>query len=118
MDHHLSRTFDHYSLDGRAQFPPTIWKPKGLAASYRGGQIKSATKSGLASKWHGIWTPWLNAEGGGMVCSSALGGGSQLCDVNLDECWFCFYFMVDLRGTRASCSVSNNACSASYEVAT
>ena len=30
--HHLCRTFNHCSLNGGSQFPPTIGQPKGLAA--------------------------------------------------------------------------------------
>ena len=68
MGQHLSRTSYHHSLNGRAQFPPTIQQPKGLAA----GRWKSTTKSGSASKWHGIWTHYLIANGG-MVCNGAPG---------------------------------------------
>ena len=44
VGYHLSQALHHCHLDGGAQFPPTIWQPKGLAASHRGRQVEICHK--------------------------------------------------------------------------
>ena len=54
VGHHLSQTFNHHSLDGCAQFPPTVLQPEGLAARYIGGQVEVHCKIwlGIQIVWH------------------------------------------------------------------
>ena len=54
IGHHLSQTFYHHSLDRHAQFPPTVWQPKGWAAGYRGGQAEICCKVWISIQmaWH------------------------------------------------------------------
>ena len=80
------------------------------------GRQKSTNKSVSASKWCGIWTSCLKAEGGGTACSNAPSRRSWLCDINSDEVGSCCHLIVGLRGTKAFHGISKNACGTSAEV--
>ena len=74
---------------------------------------KSAAKSGLVSKWHGIWTHCLNIDVGSAACNGASGGRSQLCDIKSDKVGSCSHLTARPRSMRVSHGTSNNAHGAS-----